>query len=155
MILDNENENLKVHEWISKYTEEGSLDIVTGYFTIGALAYLSKQTNERISKYRMVLGDIVNIDTVDERPLDLLNENITIEAALQLSSIAQEAVSFLMQENVIAKTLEPNFCHAKVYLHDAKNDDRHNYFISGSSNLTEAGIGLKKTNNIELNRTLE
>ncbi len=151
MILDNENENLKVHEWIAKYTEEGSLDIVTGYFTIGALAFLSKKTNDRINKYRMVLGDIVNIDTIDERPLDLLNENITIEAALQLSSIAQEAVNFLKQDNVIAKTLEPNFCHAKVYLHDAKNDDRHNYFISGSSNLTEAGIGLKKTNNIELN----
>jgi len=151
MIIDNENKNLKVHEWISKYTEEGSLDIVTGYFTIGALAYLSKRTNEQIAKYRMVLGDIVNIDTVNDRPLDLLNENITVEAALQLNSIAQEAVSFLKQNNVEAKTLEPNFCHAKVYLHNAVNDDRHNYFISGSSNLTEAGIGLKKTNNIEVN----
>ena len=151
MIIDNENKNLKVHEWISKYTEEGSLDIVTGYFTIGALAYLSKNTNEQISKYRMVLGDIVNIDTVNDRPLDLLNENITIEAALKLNSIAQKAVEFLKQNNVEAKTLEPNFCHAKVYLHDAVNDDRHNYFISGSSNLTEAGVGLKRTNNIEVN----
>jgi len=34
MILDNKNENLKVHEWITKNTEEGNLDIVTGYFTI-------------------------------------------------------------------------------------------------------------------------
>jgi ERCC4-related helicase len=32
-----------------------------------------------------------------------------------------------------------------------KKDDRNKYFISGSSNLTEAGIGLKHTNNIELN----
>jgi ERCC4-related helicase len=32
-----------------------------------------------------------------------------------------------------------------------KNDDRNKYFISGSSNLTEAGIGLKQTHNIELN----
>ena len=30
MILDNENKNLKVHEWIAKYTEEGTVDIVTG-----------------------------------------------------------------------------------------------------------------------------
>jgi len=30
MLLDNENEKLKVHEWISKYTEDGTLDIVTG-----------------------------------------------------------------------------------------------------------------------------
>lgn len=114
MILDNENENLKVHEWISKYTEEGSLDIVTGYFTIGALAFLSKQTNDRISKYRMVLGDIVNIDAVDERPLDLLNENITIEAALQLSSIAQEAVNFLKQDNVLLKHLSQTSVEEQV-----------------------------------------
>lgn len=32
-----------------------------------------------------------------------------------------------------------------------KKDDRNKYFISGSSNLTEAGFGLKHTNNIELN----
>ena len=44
MILDNENENLKVHEWITKYTQTGKLSIVTGYFTVGALAYLSKET---------------------------------------------------------------------------------------------------------------
>ena len=34
MLLDNENEDLKVHEWITEYTEEGKMDIVTGYFTI-------------------------------------------------------------------------------------------------------------------------
>lgn len=152
MILDNENENLKVYEWLSKYTEQGKLDIVTGYFTIGALAWLSKTVNEKISEFRLVLGDIVNIDSEDYRPLDLLNENISIEASLKLSSLSKEAVRFLKQENVDAKTLEPNFCHAKSYLFNPKNeDDRNKYFISGSSNLTEAGIGLKKTNNIELN----
>lgn len=152
MILDNENENKKVHEWISQYTEAGKLDIVTGYFTIGALAFLSRQTNEKISDFRLVLGDIVNVDIEDNRPLDLLNENISIEASLKLSSVAQEAVNFLKQDKVIAKTLEPNFCHAKSYLFNpAENDDRKKYFISGSSNLTEAGIGLKTTNNVELN----
>jgi len=152
MILDNENSNFKVHEWLSKYTEEGQLDIVTGYFTIGALAYLSNQVNNKISQFRMILGDIVNINTEEDRPLDLLNENITIEAALQLSRLAKETVEFLEQSNVDIKTLEPNFCHAKSYLFTpAKNDDRNKYFISGSSNLTEAGIGLKTTNNVELN----
>jgi len=69
-----------------------------------------------------------------------------------LSSLSQEAVRFLKQDKVKSKTLEPNFCHAKSYLFDPeKMDDRNKYFISGSSNLTEAGIGLKRTNNIELN----
>lgn len=152
MILDNENENLQVHEWISLYTEQGKLDLVTGYFTIGALAWLSKTVNDKISHFRLVLGDIVNVDSIDNRPLDLLNENISIEASLKLSSLSKEAVSFLQQDKVIAKTLEPNFCHAKSYLFfPEKKDDRNKYFISGSSNLTEAGIGLKQTNNIELN----
>jgi superfamily II DNA or RNA helicase len=152
MILDNENQNMKVHEWIVKYTEDGTIDIVTGYFTIGALAYLSQQVNQKITKFRLVLGDIVNLDQVDDRPLDLLNENITIEAALNLSRLAQEAVDFLKQDKVKAKTLEPNFCHAKCYLFEpSKKDDRNKYFISGSSNLTEAGIGKKQTNNLELN----
>ena len=152
MILDNENENPKVHDWITQYTEQGKLDIVTGYFTIGALAYISRSVNEKISEYRFVLGDIVNVYNPDERPLDLLNENITIEAALKLSRVCQEAVDFLKQENVLAKTLEPNFCHAKVFLFEpADKNFRNKYYISGSSNLTEAGMGLKHTNNIELN----
>lgn len=152
MILDNENDNLKVHEWISQYTDDGKLDIVTGYFTIGALAWLSKAVNDKISEFRLVLGDIVSIDSEDNRPLDLLNENISIEASLKLSSLAQEAVKFLKQDKLIAKTLEPNFCHAKSYLFNPTiKDDRNKYFISGSSNLTEAGVGLKQTNNVELN----
>lgn len=151
MILDNENNNKKVHEWISEYTEEGTFDIVTGYFTIGALAWLSKEVNEKISYFRMVLGDIVNYDAESNRPLDLLNEDITIEAALKLNKLSQEAVSFLKQEKVLAKTLEPNFCHAKSYLFNPVKDERNKYFITGSSNLTEAGFGLKFAHNIELN----
>lgn len=152
MILDNENTNQKVYEWISSYTEEGKMEIVTGYFTIGALAWLSQQVNNKISNFKLVLGEIVNVNIEDHRPLDLLNENITVEAALKLSKLSKEAVDFLKQNKVEAKTLEPNFCHAKCYLFNpANNDERYKYFITGSSNLTEAGIGLKSTNNIELN----
>jgi len=151
MLLDNESKNLKVHEWIAKYTENGNMDFVTGYFTVGALAYMSRMTNEKIDFFRFILGDIVNFDEVKDRALDLMNENISIEAALKLSTLAKEAVEFLKQETVELKTLEPNFCHAKVYLHLVPHDSRLNYFISGSSNLTEAGTGLKITNNVELN----
>jgi hypothetical protein len=97
MILDNETRDRKVHEWIKKYTEEGTVDIVTGYFTVGALAYLSQHINHKIAKFRLVLGDIVNLDKIENRPLDLLNENITIEAALNLSLLAQQAVMFLKE----------------------------------------------------------
>lgn len=151
MILDNENKNKKVHEWIGEYTEEGTFDIVTGYFTIGALSWLSRKVNQKISNFRMVLGDIVNFDAESNRPLDLLNEDISIEAALKLNKLSKEAVRFLKQDKVLAKTLEPNFCHAKSYLFNPEEDERNKYFITGSSNLTEAGVGLKFAHNIELN----
>ena len=150
MILDNENKNLKVHERIEKYNEAGIFDIVTGYFTIGALAFLAEKTNEKIEKYRFILGDIVNFDE-KTKALDLLNESIDIDTAFKLSQLAREAVSFLQLNKITAKTLEPNFCHAKLYLKTATDDDRNHYFISGSSNLTEAGIGKKATSNVELN----
>lgn len=152
MILDNENENPKVHEWIVKYTKTGKLSIVTGYFTVGALAYLSKATKDKIDEYKFILGDIVNFDFEKDRTLDLLNEDINIDASLKLSKVAKEAVAFLELEKVKAKTLEPNFCHAKLYLYkDSDKDPQKDYYVSGSSNLTEAGIGLKTTNNVELN----
>ncbi len=150
MIIDNENQKLKVHQWLAKYNEEGNLDVVTGYFTIGALAFLTSVTNLKIESYRFVLGDIVNFDT-KIKALDLLNESIDIETSFKLSKLAKEAVNFLNLKKVDVKTLEPNFCHAKLYLKTATNDDRNHYFISGSSNLTEAGIGQKTTSNVELN----
>lgn len=150
MILDNENSKLKVYEWIEKYNETGDLDVVTGYFTIGALAYLSEITKEKIKNYRFVLGDIVNFDD-KLRVLDLLNEDIGIDTSLKLNQLAGEAVNFLKLDNVALKTLEPNFCHAKLYLKTAKDDERNHYYISGSSNLTDAGIGKNFTSNVELN----
>jgi len=158
MIIDNNTRpagdptsNPKVHEWISEYTETGNMDLVTGYFTIGAMAWLAERINEKIDRFRLVLGDIVDTGTREERVLNLLNGNITVDAALRLNKLAREAVDFLKQDKVLAKTLEPNFCHAKLYLLRALNDSRYHYFISGSSNLTEAGIGLKTTHNVELN----
>jgi len=149
LIIDNENQNKKIYELIKSYSEGGEFDIVTGYFTIGALVYLARVTNRDISRYRFILGDIVN----SEQPhtIDLLNENLNLDNALKLKALAKEAVEFLKQDKVALKTLEPNFCHAKAYIFTSKDDERHNYFISGSSNLTEAGIGLKYKNNIELN----
>ena len=73
MILDNENKNLKVHEWITKYTQTGKLSIVTGYFTVGALAFLSRVTKDKIDEYRFILGDIVNFDIDKDRTLDLVS----------------------------------------------------------------------------------
>ncbi|MBK7958754.1 MAG: hypothetical protein IPK03_12005 [Bacteroidetes bacterium] len=67
---------------------------MTGYFTVGALAYLSKATKNKIDEYKFILGDIVSFDIDKDRALDLLNEDINIDASLKLSKVAKEAVEF-------------------------------------------------------------
>ena len=153
MLVDNHAKSeFRTHEWLEQYQQPGNLNVVTGYFTVGALAYLALLLKDHIGEFKFVLGDIVHTQEQHERPLDILNENITIDAALRLTTAARQSVTFLQQNNVQLKTLEPNFCHAKVYLfHHASNRTPDHYFLTGSSNLTEAGIGLKPTHNVELN----
>ena len=152
MLVDNHSTEFKVHSFIQQYINEGSMDIVTGYFTVGALCHFANLTNERIAQYRVILGDITQRDVSEISSLDLLNADLSIEKALSLKKLANEAIEFLRLNKVSLKTLEPNFCHAKLYLFKSeKNDRQKNFYISGSSNLTEAGIGIKQSDNFELN----
>jgi SNF2 family DNA or RNA helicase len=98
----------------------------------------------------MVLDNIIDENSPIQRPLDLLNENITVEAAFQLKQTAKDAVAFLQQEKVLLKTLEPNFCHAKAFIYSPKGGTEA-YYVTGSSNLTETGMGLRETSTLELN----
>ncbi|MCF8334566.1 MAG: DEAD/DEAH box helicase family protein, partial [Bacteroidales bacterium] len=152
MLIDNNNNNPSIQKWIKHNTSEGIFNTVTGYFTIGALAFLSREINDKVNKFNFILGDFVHDDLGKEHGVDLLNENISAEGAFQLSTLAQKAVNFLNQDKVVVKTFEPNFCHAKAYMfQDNNNSKKDSYFITGSSNLTEAGIGLRKNQNEELN----
>ena len=152
MLVDNHSTDFKVHSFIQQYINDGSMDIVTGYFTVGALCHFANLTNEKIAQYRIILGDITQRDVTEISSLDLLNADLSLEKALSLKKLANDAVDFLKLNKVSLKTLEPNFCHAKLYLFKSeKNDRQKNFYISGSSNLTEAGIGIKQSDNFELN----
>lgn len=152
MLIDNGGKNPAVHEWITENVSDGTMSIVSGYFTVGALAWLSSELKDKITDYRFILGEMVDQTGVNKDALDLLNEELSVEGALQLSALAKEAVAFLSLDKTHIRTLEPNFCHAKLFVfeHEAKKD-KENFYITGSSNLTEAGMGLKPTSNVELN----
>ncbi|MEX1048036.1 MAG: SNF2-related protein [Akkermansiaceae bacterium] len=150
MLYDNSTPEKSVASWILEQTKTGKLDVTSGYFTVGILALISRELNQKIENYRFVLGDIVSNDQDKENPINLLTETITVDAALQLNKVAREAVAFLRQENVKVRTVEPNFCHAKTILFRTLRQ-ADSYFVTGSSNLTEAGLGLQHTSNIELN----
>lgn len=154
MLLDNktnisENEHYKVHEFIKAYTEEGTLDIVTGFFSINALAFLNHEVS-KVEKFRLILGNLMQDEAEEDKIINLLNSNLGIQSALTLSASAQAAIKFLERDNVFVKSIQKNFCHAKAYLYTDKTKTK-NYFLVGSSNLTDAGLGMRESANIELN----
>ena len=97
MLYDNSSKETSVAVWLSEQTQSGKLDCTSGYFTVGILAYLSREINDKISDFRFVLGDIVCNDQDKDKPINLLTETITVDAALQLNELAQQAVAFLKQ----------------------------------------------------------
>lgn len=164
MIIDNKenygsnNGITTVWDYIHDYTNPandriGKLDIVTGFFSVAALSILYKELSPE-NKYRIVLGDISDIAR-DEgfigKVIDLLQGDSSIENAVHLSDYAKNAVEFLKRETVKVKTISNSFCHAKTYLYEDSKDSVHDYSIMGSSNLTEAGLGLRESPNVELN----
>lgn len=154
MLLDNktkidENEYYKVFDFIKKYTDQGELDLVTGYFSVNALALMNDELSHA-EKFKMILGNLIQDESQVNKIIDLLNGNSGIDNTLALSIAAQKAVSFLEQEKVKVKNIQKNFCHAKTYIYTDKDSIR-NFQIIGSSNLTDAGLGIKESSNVELN----
>lgn len=154
MLLDNktqkeDNELYKVFDFIRKYTEDGNLDVVTGFFSVNALALMQDEL-QQTEKFRFVLGNLMQDEAQVNKIIDLLNGNTGIDSSLALSLSAKKAVEFLTQEKVAVKTVQKNFCHAKAYIYHDK-DPRKKYHIVGSSNLTDAGLGLRESSNVELN----
>ncbi|HDP76211.1 MAG TPA: helicase [Bacteroidales bacterium] len=154
MLLDNKTKTedskfYKVFDFIKNYSEKGELNIVTGFFSIYALALMKEDINQ-VNKIRLILGNLVQDEPQLNKIIDLLNGNPGITNTLSLSASAKKAVEFLQQDKVLVKTIKRNFCHAKAYIYKDK-DPRKNFHIIGSSNLTDAGLGIKDSSNIELN----
>ena len=51
MILDNQNKNLKVHEWITQYTEEGELLMVNKW-----IGNAGSRRNDNLTKDNLLDG---------------------------------------------------------------------------------------------------
>jgi ERCC4-related helicase len=138
-----------VFDFLKKNTENGNLDIVTGFFSVNALALLYEEMNQT-EKFRLILGKLTKTEEDLDKVVDLLSQDFSVDSALKLTVSAKKAIAFLRQEKVSVKTIERSFCHAKSYIYTDK-DSRKNYFVVGSSNLTDAGLGLRDSSNIELN----
>lgn len=155
MLLDNKTaipgKPSTVYNYLRKYTKEGQMDVVSGFFSIQILAKLYRELNDPF-QFRLILGELIKDNSQLDLTVDLLSERKGIEGDFWKRQVSREAVQFLAQDKVEVKTVKPNFCHAKAYLYEAPDGkDNDNFFVSGSSNLTEAGLGLRSASNIELN----
>lgn len=156
MILDNKNELNKkskittVWEYLKKYTGGESLNIVSGFFTISALTLL-KQFEQEPKKFRLILSEIAGRDDQRERIIDILQGASDLSNVFSLQATAKRAIAILQQENVELRRIDSAFCHAKTYIYESEEADDC-FFIAGSSNFTEKGLGCyKDSSNIEFN----
>jgi predicted acetyltransferase len=76
MLLDNktkteDNEHYKVFDFIKAFTEEGALDIVTGYFSVNALALMKDEINSASALEKQV-------DALGYKLYELTDEEVRI-----------------------------------------------------------------------------
>ena len=86
MLLDNktkteDSEYYKVFDFLKNYTEKGELDLVTGFFSVHALALMHEEMNQA-EKFRMILGNLMQDENQLNRVVDLLNGDAGIERTL-------------------------------------------------------------------------
>ena len=129
--------------------QTGNLDIVTGYFTIRALSKLYHDIPEE-DNFRIVSSELVKPEVDDNHIIDLLSGDAGITSVIEADKFAEDAKAFLRRNNVQIRAIVKAFCHAKAYMFHNNDTLGMGYYLTGSSNLTDAGLGLKKSPNIEL-----
>ena len=163
MIIDNKVDRypddgldiVTVWDFLKQYSgkeagETGKLDIVTGYFTIFTLSKLYEEMPME-NHYRVISSEMVGDDYKKDVIVNLLSDDMDITNIGNLDKHARQAIAFLERDNVEMRAEIPDFCHAKAYIFRNNKPSHASYYVTGSSNLTPAGIGLKPVPNVELN----
>ncbi len=156
LIRDNKDYG-SVGEFLRDVVKEGSeLSVVSAYFTIFAYYGLHEQL-DTIKSMKFLFGEptFVTSDNVDVRNYKIEDESIVINPTEKFGQkrIASKCADWIRNKVEIKSIVKPNFLHGKMYYTERHIQDISEVkAISGSSNFTTSGLGLKdKANNIELN----
>ena len=160
MLLDNKKKRyndgldiVTVWDFIKTYAaipmQMGKFDIVTGYFTLRALSKLYHEIPEEV-EYRLLSSELLTDEHDEKHIVDLLRGDEGIGSTFELEQYVKDAKAFLRRETVKCKAITNAFCHAKVYLYEPTDKRLKGFFLSGSSNLTDSGLGLRPSSNVEL-----
>ena len=156
LIRDNKDYG-SVGEFLKDVVKEGSeLSVVSAYFTIFAYYGLHEQLDS-IKSMKFLFGEptFITSDNVDVRNYKIEDESIVINPTEKFGQkrIASKCADWIRNKVEIKSIVKPNFLHGKMYYTERHiHDISEVKAISGSSNFTTSGLGLKdKANNIELN----
>lgn len=160
MLIDNKKDRyddglniVTVWDFIKTYAaiphQKGSFDIVTGYFTLRALSKLYHEIPEEV-EYRLLSSELLKDENDEKHIIDLLRGDEGIGTTFELEQYVKDAKAFLLRDTVKCKAITNAFCHAKVYLYEPNDNRLKGFFLSGSSNLTDSGLGLRPSSNVEL-----
>lgn len=152
MLIDNRNKCLYdfLNERIIEKSSNGKFYFVSGFFSLRGLSFLA-DLSSKLEEINCILGEVNEEDGFETlRFIDLINDSLSIENLDKVIIEKEKIKALLNNQNFKIKTLEPNFCHAKLYLFENTNDDALCFYVTGSANLTSAGLGLKETSNVEM-----
>ncbi len=160
MLIDNKKNRyddglniITVWDFIKMYAatpmQLGNFDIVTGYFTLRALSKLYHEIPENV-EYRLLSSELLKDENDEKNIIDLLRGDEGITSTFELEEHVKDAKAFLLRDTVKCKAITNAFCHAKVYLYEPIDKRLKGFFLSGSSNLTDSGLGLRPSSNVEL-----
>lgn len=158
LIRDNKDFG-SVGDFLKDTIKDGSdLSVVSAYFTIFAYYELHKQLDS-IKSMRFLFGEptFVNSFETDIRNYKIEDDSIVISPTEKFSQrrVASKCAEWIKEKVEIKSIVKPNFLHVKMYYIDADSRE-YPKGISGSSNFTTSGLGLKKeANNIELNTIVD
>lgn len=158
LIRDNKNYG-SVGDFLRDVVKENSeLSIVSAYFTIFAYYGLREQLDS-IRGMKFLFGEptFIATDAADVRNYKIEDESIVISPTEKFSQkrIAEKCAEWIKNKVEVKSIVRPNFLHGKMYYVDLEAKG-YPKAISGSSNFTTSGLGLKKeAGNMELNLVVD
>jgi hypothetical protein len=134
------------------------LSFVSAYFTVPAYLAL-RETLDEIHSMRFLFGEpsfLGNLDAahVQSKAFTLRDEGMSLEVQTKLRAGAMACAAWIERNNVeIRSVIRPDFLHGKLYFIERGEVQKA---ISGSSNFTVNGLGLKGgKGNYELNLVVD
>ena len=141
------------------------ISVVSAYFTVHAYKQLQEPL-DKIGSMRFLFGEPAFLDPLDSehtqsKSFTLQDDGLTLDQALGQRRNARDCAAWIRRNNVeIRSVVRPDFLHGKLYFVE-RNGGEVQRAISGSSNFTVNGLGLKPKNekgiagNFELNLVVD